>query len=308
VNGNATITGTLGVTGATTLTSLATNGGLTNNGTLTNNGNATITGTLLVSTVSPTSTPAVLELSSTTQGFLPPRLTTTQRDAITNKVEGLTIWNTLNKQLEVYDGSYWVNMNGKLDSTSTVTLTVGKNYGGGKVAYIFVPGDPGYIAGQTHGLIAASADQTVSTTVKWLPNSFYGATGTKLGLGLLNTISLIAAAESLGTTNLSTFAAGLAYSCRDGGYSDWYLPSKDELDKLYNNRAAIGGFATSGDAAYWSSSQKGYMNFSSFTVFKDGVSSAWVQLFYTIVNGDPHGTQKDLGISNTRRVRAIRTF
>jgi len=325
-NGNATITGTLGVTGATTLNStlavnsattlsstlttagLTTlNGGLTNNGRLTNIGNATITGTLSVSTVSPTSTPAVLELSSTTQGFLPPRLTTTQRDAITAPVEGLTIWNTLNKQLEVYDGSYWVNMNGKLVSTLTVTLTVGQRYGGGKVAYIFTANDPGYIAGQTHGLIAAEFDQTISSTVKWLPNSFYGATGTILGQGLPNTISLIAAAESLGTSNLSNYAAGLAYSCRDGGYSDWYLPSKDELAKLYLNKALIGGFATTGDAAYWSSSQKGYMNFSSFTVFKDGVSTAWVQLFFAS-GSDPAGTQKDLGITNARRVRAVRVF
>ena len=35
-------------------------------------------------------------------------------------------------------------------------------------------------------------------------------------------------------------------------YADWYLPSKDELDKLYTNRASVGGFAT---VFYWSSSE-----------------------------------------------------
>ncbi|MCX6224177.1 MAG: hypothetical protein NTV01_05425, partial [Bacteroidia bacterium] len=37
-----------------------------------------------------------------------------------------------------------------------------------------------------------------------------------------------------------------------GGYSDWYLPSRHELDKLELNKMAIGGFA---DSFYWSSSE-----------------------------------------------------
>jgi hypothetical protein len=293
--GNKTISGTLGLTGLATM-----NGGLTNNGRLTNIGNATITGTLLVSTVSPTGTPAILELSSTTQGFLPPRMSSDDRNAISIKVEGLTIWNTTNKQLEVYDGSYWVNMNGKLVST----INVGDSYGGGIVAYIFVPGDIGYVAGQTHGLIAASSDQTTDAGVKWFPSVFYDVTQTFLGLGLANTISIIKAS---GTASLTNYAAGLANSYRGGGYSDWYLPSKDELNKLYTNRSIIGGFATSGIQAYWSSSQNGTFNFSNFTEYAKGITNAWVQLFYT--SGiDLAGIQKELGISNARRVRAVRTF
>ena len=301
VGGATTLSGTLTVGGlATTNIGLTNNGTLTNNGRLTNIGNATITGTLLVSTVSPTSTAAVLELSSTTQGFLPPRMTTTQRDAITNKVEGLTIWNKTNKQLEVYDGSHWFNMNGNLVSI----LSVGDAYGGGIVAYIFVPGDIGYVAGQTHGLIAAISDQTTDAGVKWFPGIFYDVTQTFLGQGLANTISIIA---SSGTASLTNYAAGLASSFRGGGYSDWYLPSKDELAKLYQNRAAIGNFATSGLAAYWSSSQKGSFNFKDFVEYAKGISSAWVQLFFES-GGEGSGTIKDLGISNLRRVRAVRFF
>jgi hypothetical protein len=237
-------------------------------------------------------------VTSAVQNYLP-RLTTTERDLISGRFEGLTIWNKTNKQLEVYDGTYWVTMNGKLVSN----LNVGDSYGGGIVAYIFLPGDIGYVSGQTHGLIAAIVDQTTSAGVKWFPSTFYDLTRTFLGQGLANTISIIAAS---GGSSLTSYAAGLASSYNGGGYTDWYLPSKDELNKLYQNRAAIGNFATSGIAAYWSSSQKGTFNFKDFTEYAKGITSAWVQLFFT--DGDAGGTQKDLGISNLRRVRAVRVF
>lgn len=238
-------------------------------------------------------------VTSAVQNYLP-RLTTTERDLISGLVEGLTIWNKTNKQLEVYDGTYWVTMNGKLVSN----LNVGDSYGGGIVAYIFVPGDIGYVAGQTHGLIAAIVDQTTDAGVRWFPGIFYDVTQTFLGQGFANTISIIA---SSGTASLTNYAAGLANSFRGGGFSDWYLPSKDELAKLYQNRVAIGNFATSGIAAYWSSSQKGTFNFKDFVEYAKGISSAWVQLFFES-GGELAGTIKDLGISNARRVRAVRVF
>lgn len=50
---------------------------------------------------------SILELRSTTQGFLPPRMTTTQRDAITSPATALLIYNTTNNQLNYYSGSAW---------------------------------------------------------------------------------------------------------------------------------------------------------------------------------------------------------
>ena len=268
-------------------------------------GAITAGGKIIAGASSASSTSAVMEANSTTQGFLPPRLTTTQRDAITSPVAGLTIWNTTNTQLEVYDGSYWKNMVGLLVSP----LQVGDEYGGGKIFYIFGPSDNGYIKGQTHGLIAALEDQTTDAGVKWFPEKFYGATGTYIGLGLPNTLGIIASAVITGTTNMSSFAAGLANSYRGGGYMDWYLPSIDELKKMYENRVAIGGFATSGIPSYWSSTQKGGISFTNFTSFANGVTNARIQFFYT--GGSPvqnAGTVSDTGIDNLRRVRAIRIF
>jgi len=48
---------------------------------------------------------AVLELESTSQGLLPPRMTTAQRDAISNPAEGLTIYNTTTNCIQVYKGA-----------------------------------------------------------------------------------------------------------------------------------------------------------------------------------------------------------
>lgn len=50
---------------------------------------------------------AEVEIESTTKGFLPPRLTTEQRDAIASPAEGLTIYNTTTKCLNWYTGTVW---------------------------------------------------------------------------------------------------------------------------------------------------------------------------------------------------------
>jgi hypothetical protein len=60
-----------------------------------------------IGTASPAIT-ALLDVSSTTKGFLPPRMTSTQRDAITSPALGLTIYNTTNNVLELHNGTGWV--------------------------------------------------------------------------------------------------------------------------------------------------------------------------------------------------------
>ena len=50
-----------------------------------------------------------LQIDSTTQGFLPPRMTTTQRDAM-EPATGLVIYDTSTNKLQCYDGSSWNNL------------------------------------------------------------------------------------------------------------------------------------------------------------------------------------------------------
>ena len=121
---------------------------------------------------------------------------------------------------------------------------LGATYGGGKIFYVFQPGDPGYIAGESHGLIAAVSDQTASQWGCWGTN--ISGLSELLGAGDANTNVIIA---NCGQANI---AAIRTIAVTDGGYTDWYLPSKNELYQLYLNRSIVGGFLTN---LYWSSSQ-----------------------------------------------------
>ena len=63
-------------------------------------------GTLVLgSTVNTAS--ALLDLTSTTKGFLPPRMTTAERDLIGTPVGGLEIYNTTTNKKNFYNGSVW---------------------------------------------------------------------------------------------------------------------------------------------------------------------------------------------------------
>ena len=187
------------------------------------------------------------------------------------------------------------------DGTTVVTYTitvnalaVGNSYGGGIVAYILQTGESNgvysYDENVPHGLIAATTNQ--STSIIWaivdstaVPAP--GAIGTAIGTGLANTNAIVTQ-NSVG----STYAAGLcdAYTNTETGtgvYSDWFLPSKDELAKLYLNRVKIGAF---GDGYFFWSSSESTQNL------------AWGQEF-------PVGSQYDNAKYNTGcRVRAVRAF
>jgi hypothetical protein len=67
------------------------------------------TGEVGIGTTTP-STKAALDITSTTKGFLPPRMTTTQRNAIASPPAGLVIYNTTTSNLNTYNGSAWVEL------------------------------------------------------------------------------------------------------------------------------------------------------------------------------------------------------
>ena len=176
-------------------------------------------------------------------------------------------------------------------STTTTTTTadptqcnytIGQAALGGKIAYILQPEDPGYDSNLQQGLVATVAD--ISQGATWGCNGtlISGADGTAIGTGNQNTIDIMAGCAT------SSIAARLCGDLIEGGYSDWYLPSKDELNKLYLNRVAIGGFQLDVSGIYWSS-----------TEFDN--NNAWIQSFY---NSATNGFGKEYPLY----VRAIRAF
>ena len=66
----------------------------------------TSTGQVSIGASSPAAS-AILELASTTRGFLLPRMTTAQRDAISGPAEGLVIFNTSTQKMECYASAVW---------------------------------------------------------------------------------------------------------------------------------------------------------------------------------------------------------
>jgi hypothetical protein len=73
-----------------------------------------------------------------------------------------------------------------------------------------------------------------------------GTTGSAIGTGQGNTTAIV------GQEGCTSGAAKTCDNLVLGGYSDWFLPSKDELNDMYGKRVAIGGFTL---YLYWSSSE-----------------------------------------------------
>ena len=80
--------------------------GTTTNGAFAERMRVLDTGSVAIGNTAP-SAAAKLQIDSETQGFLPPRMSTTQRNAISTPPEGLVIFNLTTHKLNFYNGTAW---------------------------------------------------------------------------------------------------------------------------------------------------------------------------------------------------------
>jgi hypothetical protein len=137
-----------------------------------------------------------------------------------------------------------------------------------------------------------------NTAVNNLPNAPETATATDIGWGYFNTRAIVLQGNSDTATSAAALADSHTVTVSGVVYDDWYLPSKDELNQMYSQRASIGGLAGS---EYWTSSE-----FSATQAYYLVVTQYFSPFgFFGPVAGTLTTTGKS---SNTLRVRPIRAF
>ena len=230
--------------------------------------------------INPPHTSAALDVTSTTAGFLPPRMTALQRAEIVNPALGLMVFCTNcasgDGELQVNYVSGWKNAAG---GDITDPPQIGDYRDGGIVFYIASP--PVDLDGDGDldtGLVCAIQYQTNFSFIAWIiggstQTTENGSTSASIGQGQTNTTAMMGQAG---------YSGGAAKVCNDYSitvneitYSDWFLPSRDELNQMYTNKATINNTAAANSGSpfdvgwFWSSTESG-SNFAACTRFSDG--------------------------------------
>lgn len=262
---------------ATTVVSNISRYGASSGGTITNNGGAVITASgVCWSSIS--NTPTISD-SKTTDG--------TSGGTFTSILNGLTAGVTYNVRAYATNsvGTSYGPAQTFMTTPTAIIPAVGDSYGGGIVGYVYQNGDPGYTSSNIPILITSTAPQGFT---RWHngSNVTTGATASVLGTGFTNTNSII----SVQGTVTTSYAAGVARAHNGGGFTDWYLPSQDELNKLYINKSTIGGFTgtmnyfwTSTESSANTAKMQNFLSGGAITDFAKSASGGYVRAVRSVV-------------------------
>jgi hypothetical protein len=183
---------------------------------------------------------------------------------------------------------------------------IGDNAKGGIIAYIFQPEDPGYDPNYQHGLVIAPSDASYNYVWDYNGNQnleLITSTLSGIGTGFDNTQTIV---NFLGNANF--YSARYCDELTVNGYSDWFLPSQEELKKILPNAIELGmvynnnpdPFIIDKSTTYWSSTENDFAT--AFIVGYEKGESPFSSGIEGIV----------IGISNKNfvapKVRAVRYF
>ena len=166
-------------------------------------------------------------------------------------------------------------------ATAAIAYAIGDvGPGGGKI--FITPSTAGNSTGQYFEVapVGVEVQRTWATGFYQLFSA--GASDTAIGTGAQNTIDIDAQSGNVAATSAAVYCSELV----SGGQSDWFLPSKDELNQMWANTAALNTSFSTG--LYWSSTEP-------------DATWAWTQYFNT-------GTQNVYNKGGTYYVRPVRSF
>jgi uncharacterized protein (TIGR02145 family) len=182
---------------------------------------------------------SALDINSTSAGFLPPRMTTAQRNAIASPAVGLTIYNTTINCIEWWNGSLWYNGCGTtfLATIPTNSLCIGKT-----------------ISKTPCSMVAGATLNDDSTTTLGVEYDWSNATNATIGIGLGATTNTRALVEIGGqcwcrynsditNTNLTAFT-NVPTSAWSGYYNNVASEPAANEGRLYQWSAAMQGSIT----------------------------------------------------------------
>ena len=183
----------------------------------------------------------------------------------------------------------------QVDISDSSYIIGGFGPGGGIVFYYSQEGFKVYNSDGTSSVFHyLECSQEVLGVCSWCPDTSGSGycdivTRTVLGYGKINTERILSSKHKGESLSISNCAAMLcnSYYTTNTKKGDWWLPSKDELDLMWQNFNKAGILD---DGVYWSSSEREDYNY-----------QAWMQSFYYAVQEDEYKTSK-------YSVRAIRAF
>ena len=174
--------------------------------------------------------------------------------------------------------------NNSNNNSNNTNPSIGDFYQGGVIFYL---------DGNGNGLICDVSDvaNSLNQAIWGCDGDSIGVQDEAIGAGFSNTTKIVNECNDIG------IAAEICYNLTKSGYSDWYLPSAEELIEIYINRDIINTTSTSNggsalaDERYWSSTE-------------DVIPSEYA----IVVEFYDEGDTKGVGKYRSFNVRAIRSF